>query len=86
MSLSYKERVKIFYKIALGIQYLKELNLVHSDLKEQNVMLDQNLEPKIIDFGGTGEVGSFQHTATFFYKDLIQYKNELLNNYKEYSK
>lgn len=37
--------------IAEGMRVLHENNIIHRDLKPLNVILDQNLEPKICDFG-----------------------------------
>lgn len=48
------ERYKIIEGIARGILYLHEysrLKVIHRDLKSSNILLDDNMNPKISDFG-----------------------------------
>jgi len=52
--LSWIERYKIIQGIAQGILYLHDhsrLKVIHRDLKSSNVLLDNNMNPKISDFG-----------------------------------
>ena len=57
--------------IALGMDYLHKVNIVHRDLKPGNIVLDEFMRGKIVDFGlavtktttmasfrGVGEAGS----------------------------
>ncbi|XP_052559333.1 receptor-interacting serine/threonine-protein kinase 2 isoform X2 [Tympanuchus pallidicinctus] len=46
-------RYRILYEIALGVNYLHNMNppLLHHDLKTQNILLDDEFHVKIADFG-----------------------------------
>ena len=49
--LSEEEACKIFQQLISGIEYLHQLNIVHRDLKPENLLLDFDLNLKIVDFG-----------------------------------
>ena len=42
---------KIIKGICLGLQYLHERHIIHLDLKPDNILLDDDMMPKIADFG-----------------------------------
>lgn len=43
--------VKIAEKIASGMAAAHKMNIVHRDIKAENILIDQNDEPRILDFG-----------------------------------
>uniref|UniRef100_A0A8C6SV07 Receptor-interacting serine/threonine-protein kinase 2 n=1 Tax=Neogobius melanostomus TaxID=47308 RepID=A0A8C6SV07_9GOBI len=51
--LAWALRLRILYEIALGVNYLHNMNppLLHQDLKTQNILLDGEYHVKIADFG-----------------------------------
>lgn len=52
--MDWRTRQKICVGIARGLAYLHEesaLKIVHRDIKTNNILLDEDLNPKISDFG-----------------------------------
>jgi serine/threonine protein kinase len=52
--LDWSKRHKIIEGIARGILYLHEdsqLKVIHRDIKASNILLDEDMNPKISDFG-----------------------------------
>ncbi|VVA91832.1 unnamed protein product [Arabis nemorensis] len=59
--LSWKQRYNIIIGISEGLEYLhrgSEVKIIHRDIKTSNILLDQNLSPKIADFGLARSMGS----------------------------
>ena len=57
------KRKDIALDVALGMNYLHRLRIVHKDLTSTNVLLDQNLRAKISDFGLSVTRSGSQTTA-----------------------
>jgi len=51
LDLGWDEVYKIIKGICSGLDALHEENIIHLDLKPQNVLMDGNMMPKIVDFG-----------------------------------
>ncbi|XLR54884.1 hypothetical protein S83_005556 [Arachis hypogaea] len=49
--LSWQQRFKIILGMARGLTYLHKLNMIHYNLKSNNVLIDCSYEPRIGDFG-----------------------------------
>ncbi|XP_062189485.1 cysteine-rich receptor-like protein kinase 44 isoform X2 [Phragmites australis] len=65
-ALSWEQQYNIILGIAKGILYLHEdssMRIIHRDLKANNILLDDNMEPKIADFGLARLLGE-GHTRT----------------------
>ena len=49
--LDLRERLKLFVKVCAAVEHGHRRKVIHRDLKPANILIDENGEPKIIDFG-----------------------------------
>jgi serine/threonine protein kinase len=49
--LTIRQKVEIMRKVALAVDFLHQHGIVHRDLKPGNILVGQDLEPKLLDFG-----------------------------------
>ena len=69
-------RFKAIYGIASGMAFCHGMEVVHRDLKPENIFLDENLEPKIADFGLARAFGNetfFSTTASSHLSPILAY-------------
>lgn len=45
------EACRLFQQLISGIEYLGELGIAHRDIKPENLLLDEQKNLKIVDFG-----------------------------------
>ena len=78
--LSYEEIRKIFLRICVGINSLHYNNIVHRDIKPANILISQDGEIKICDFGISKYLNYYKLTKTLigtpYFISPEQYKNQ----------
>src|SRR5690606_20160783 len=50
-SLPVGEAVEVFREVAVGLSHAHDKGVLHCDLKPANILLDQDLKPRLADFG-----------------------------------
>ncbi|RLN04607.1 hypothetical protein C2845_PM13G00960 [Panicum miliaceum] len=88
--LEWRVRYRLIKGICEGLHYLHENHMVHLDLKPGNILLDNNMVPKIADFGlsrcfnenqsrdiTSKLIGSVGYMAPEFYNGQITFKLDI---------
>lgn len=71
---------KIFRNIISALKYMHRMNIAHRDIKLENVILDEDLNPKLIDFGfstcieSSKKVKIFCGTPSYMAPEVVQRK------------
>ncbi|XP_022236826.1 PAS domain-containing serine/threonine-protein kinase-like [Limulus polyphemus] len=55
----------IFRQIVAALVHLHKLNIIHRDVKDENVILDQFFHAKLIDFGSATFLSPGKYYSTF---------------------
>ncbi|XP_057997813.1 cold-responsive protein kinase 1-like isoform X1 [Hevea brasiliensis] len=66
-TLDWPKRMKIAIGSAKGLKYLHEGKIIHGDMKTNNIILDNNFDPKVTNFG---LIMFFQPERTDVYADI----------------
>jgi serine/threonine protein kinase len=72
--LSVKERLALFSQVLNAFEYLHSKGLLHCDIKPQNVIVDNQGIPKVIDFGIASKYGAYisdENTQTAFMQTAL---------------
>lgn len=65
------DRINILIKIARGITYLHSLSIIHRDIKTANILIDENIQPKVGDFTLIRQMDTVRATETQFSQNII---------------
>ncbi|KAL3523617.1 hypothetical protein ACH5RR_016451 [Cinchona calisaya] len=76
--LSWKQRLRICIAAAKGLEYLHkgvEQRIIHRDVRPANILLDQNLSPRISNFGlsKVGPTGQLAKASTVIESSCLEY-------------
>jgi serine/threonine protein kinase len=80
--ISCETRIKhIFEQLASSVLYLHQNHIVHRDIKDENVVIDSELNTKLVDFGAADKIPSSSRDYFTTFRGTKQYiAPELLSN------
>ena len=61
---SLSERLALFHAVCEGVQYAHSRGIIHGDLKPSNILVKQDGEPKLLDFGVAEQFRSLDGVTT----------------------
>ncbi|KAI9072846.1 hypothetical protein K1719_045182 [Acacia pycnantha] len=80
--LTWEERIKVAIGVSKGLQYLHENNIVHRDVRPNNILLTHDRQTLLGDFGLAGD----QHQDAIHSTEVIGTYGYLAPEYAEYGK
>lgn len=60
-----KKLLKMFAEICLGLNHIHKNNIIHRDMKPENILISDLLQPKLCDFGWATKVVKDKQKTTF---------------------
>ncbi|KAG2387189.1 hypothetical protein C9374_001521 [Naegleria lovaniensis] len=76
-----RDKLQILFGVTNGLSYLHNLKpkrIIHRDLKSANILLEENMQPKVCDFGLSKLIGNNNSTAMTTNLGSIFYMAELI--------
>eukprot|EP01034_Spumella_vulgaris_P027698 gene27698-34461_t len=77
MNLSVHTRIRILADIALSVEYIHSLGIVHRDIKTHNILISSDFKPKITDFGlskskSTSDASGYKGTPAYLAPEIYR--------------